>query len=116
MSENTRPSPPKNSLWGLTREEVESLAHTFVQNTGLGRFQLEFEYGSALAHDPWAFEVGGSLETSLTDEQKLSLDREKAGIGKQLSHLPWAMWQLVLLCALGAATQGWDETVINGGN
>ena len=28
---------------------------------------------------------------------------------------PWRMWNLVLLCALGACVQGWDESAVNGG-
>jgi hypothetical protein len=31
-------------------------------------------------------------------------------------HGPWMLWYSIALCAVGAATQGWDQTGSNGAN
>lgn len=31
-------------------------------------------------------------------------------------HGPWMLWYSIGLCAIGAATQGWDQTGANGAN
>lgn len=82
-----------------------------IKETGLTRYHDLFLKGAFIAQNDSAFEGrrddGGFLE----DEERSSLKEEKS---RRWKH-PRTLWALVILCAIGAATQGWDESAIDGG-
>lgn len=64
--------------------------------------------GALVAQDPPAFE---SVE--LLDEA------EKDALRNEVLHKwrqPWSLYFTVVLCSIGAAVQGWDQTGSNGAN
>jgi hypothetical protein len=48
----------------------------------------------------------------LTEEERAALEYEKT----HKWHGPTMLWYSIGLCAVGAATQGWDQTGTNGAN
>lgn len=50
--------------------------------------------------------------TELDDQERAALAYEKA----HKWHGPFMLWYSIALCAIGAATQGWDQTGSNGAN
>ena len=91
--------------------EVRSEVEKFTKETGLEVYSLYFEKGAFIAQNDRAFEGTRDDGLSLTAEEKESLNRETTSRWRQ----PRALWQLVILCAIGAATQGWDESAVDGG-
>lgn len=67
-----------------------------------------FGRAALVARDPDRFQM---LE-QLDDEEKAALQYEK----EHKWHGPVMLWYSVGLCAVGAATQGWDQTGANGAN
>ena len=67
-----------------------------------------FGQAALVARQPDAYQsVAG-----LTPDQVAALDYER----DHKWHGPTMMWFAVTLCAVGAATQGWDQTGSNGAN
>lgn len=95
----------------LEEAEVRSEVSKFIAETSLETFTLFFEKGAFIAQNERAFDGTRDDGLSLTDEEKEILDQEATS---QWRH-PRALWQLVMLCAIGAATQGWDESAVDGG-
>ena len=64
--------------------------------------------GALVAQNPPAF------------EEVLELDEtEKDALRNEVLHKwrqPWALYFTVILCSIGAAVQGWDQTGSNGAN
>lgn len=67
-----------------------------------------FGRAALVARDPERFEMLSELH----DDEKESLVYER---GHKWNG-PVMMWYTVALCAVGAATQGWDQTGSNGAN
>lgn len=67
-----------------------------------------FQKGALVAQDPPAFE---SVE-SLDEVEKDALRNEVLHKWRQ----PWPLYFTVILCSIGAAVQGWDQTGSNGAN
>ena len=67
-----------------------------------------FARGALVARDMDGFE---SI-TELDEEECTALRYEK----DHKWHGPWMLWYSISLCAIGAATQGWDQTGTNGAN
>jgi MFS family permease len=73
--------------------------------------------------------VGRSVELKPTEPEKEQLARDKIDtiedsgdsahpirtwkIDGKKWRLPWPLWRLVMLCALGALVQGWDQSAVN---
>ena len=91
--------------------EVRGEVKKFTKETTLEVYSLYFEKGAFIAQNDRAFEGTRDDGLSLEDEERKSLDRETMSRWRQ----PQTLWQLVILCAIGAATQGWDESAIDGG-
>ena len=91
--------------------KVRSEVANFTKETTLEFYSLYFEKGAFIAQNDRAFEGTRDDGLSLEDEEKESLDRETRSRWRQ----PRTLWQLVILCAIGAATQGWDESAVDGG-
>ena len=91
--------------------DVRCEVEKFTKETGLEVYGLYFEKGAFIAQNERAFEGTRDDGLSLTAEEKESLERETMSRWRQ----PRTLWQLVILCAIGAATQGWDESAVDGG-
>jgi hypothetical protein len=111
---------PPNPLAGYSNEDLQARRKEILQ------YDLEDEdpylqKGLIIAQDPVAYLEGHELapnsssQPSLTDDQIQSLKDETGKIWRQLRNQPIEMWQVIVLCALGAAVQGWDEAAVNGG-
>ena len=64
--------------------------------------------GALVAQDPSKFEQIPELEES-----------EREALRNEVLHKwrqPWALYFTVILCSIGAAVQGWDQTGSNGAN
>lgn len=96
----------------LEEIEVRDEVRKFMKETALDTsFFPFFEKGTFIAQNKRAFEG--------TRDDGLSLTPEETEILRQEATTEWrhprALWQLVILCAIGAATQGWDESAVDGG-
>ena len=67
-----------------------------------------FGRAALVARDPLRFERLDVLEES--ERAALIYERDHKW------HGPWMLWYSIGLCAIGAATQGWDQTGSNGAN
>lgn len=67
-----------------------------------------FAKAALVARDPEEFETVDSL----TEEERAALVYER----DHKWHGPKMLWYSIALCAVGAATQGWDQTGSNGAN
>jgi len=67
-----------------------------------------FARAAKVARDPKTFDE----LPDLLDDEKAALEYERA----HKWHGPWMLWYSIGLCAIGAATQGWDQTGANGAN
>lgn len=67
-----------------------------------------FERAALVAREGERFEN----VTSLTEEERAALIYER----DHKWHGPFMLWYSISLCAIGAATQGWDQTGSNGAN
>ena len=96
----------------LDEEEINSRVDEFIQETGLGLYRQYFLKGAFIAQNDRAFDGPRDDDLSLEDEERTNLREEET---RRWKH-PRSLWQLVILCAFGAATQGWDESAVDGGN
>ncbi|BEJ11812.1 hypothetical protein CspHIS471_0202720 [Cutaneotrichosporon sp. HIS471] len=97
-----------NPLTGMSRDQLMADADAFVDNFGFQADRDTFRLGALVAQRPKEFE---SID-SLSDDDKVTLASERDHIWRQ----PRALIVSVVVCALGAATQGWDQTGSNGAN
>ena len=67
-----------------------------------------FGRAALVARDPTKFEALSELE----DDERAALIYER----DHKWHGPKMLWYSIGLCAIGAATQGWDQTGSNGAN
>lgn len=67
-----------------------------------------FGRAALVARDPENFDTVDEL----TGDERAALTYEK----DHKWHGPFMLWYSISLCAVGAATQGWDQTGSNGAN
>ena len=67
-----------------------------------------FGRAALVARDPDKFE----MVSVLSEDERAALTYEK----DHKWHGPFMLWYSISLCAVGAATQGWDQTGSNGAN
>ncbi|GME57125.1 putative sugar transporter protein [Neofusicoccum parvum] len=98
----------KNPLAGLSKEQLAYQVEEFAKEHNMtDRLDL-LQRGALVAQDPAEFEsVPG-----LTEEEKDALRNEVTHKWRQ----PKALYFTVILCSIGAAVQGWDQTGSNGAN
>ena len=96
---------------GFSDKEVRSEVQKFLNNTTLQQHSMCFMKGAFISQNHRSFESIGDVGLTLTDKEKASLQQEAANRWR----LPRALWPLMVISAIGAATQGWDESAINGG-
>lgn len=67
-----------------------------------------FGRAALVAREPGKFEQVTDLDEG--ERHALTYERDHKW------HGPWMLWYSIALCAVGAATQGWDQTGSNGAN
>lgn len=80
----------------------------FAQEAGLVEHTALLQRGALVAQDPPAFEQISELE-----------EPEREALRNEVLHKwrqPKALYLTVILCSVGAAVQGWDQTGSNGAN
>jgi hypothetical protein len=96
---------------GLEEAQMRDEVFRFIQETSLNDYHSHFLKGAFLAQNPKAFSGTRDDDLFLKDDEAMCLEEEKTNRWKH----PRALWQLVALCAVGAAVQGWDESAVDGG-
>ncbi|KAL6702794.1 hypothetical protein ACN47E_000930 [Coniothyrium glycines] len=97
-----------NPLQRISKEAAAADARTFAESNGLTDRADLFERAALVARNPDDFET----VTGLTDDERAALIYER----DHKWHGPKMLWYSIGLCAVGAATQGWDQTGSNGAN
>ncbi|KAH9862671.1 hypothetical protein J1614_010764 [Plenodomus biglobosus] len=97
-----------NPLARLSKQAVTADARSFAESNGLEAEAALFERAALVARDPTGFE----RLTELEDDERAALiyERDHKWHGSKM------LWYSIGLCAIGAATQGWDQTGSNGAN
>ncbi|PNS15311.1 hypothetical protein CAC42_5482 [Sphaceloma murrayae] len=97
-----------NPLAGIARDQLLADVAEFAQEKGLADYTELLQRGAIVAQDPSIYE---SLDI-LSDEEKDALRFEKDHRWKH----PLALYFTIVVCSIGAAVQGWDQTGSNGAN
>ncbi|WWC73562.1 uncharacterized protein I206_107534 [Kwoniella pini CBS 10737] len=98
----------QNVLHGQSKEQLYAEVDQFVEEHGLQSDVDIFRKAALLAQRPNDY----MAIAELSKEDKDALQYE----GDHKWHYPWKLWFTVITCAIGAATQGWDQTGSNGAN
>ncbi|KAL2412300.1 Polyol transporter 5 [Exophiala dermatitidis] len=98
----------KNPLAHLTNEEVIKDVQDFTRTSGMEDLTPMIVKGALVAKDPPAFET----VPGLTEDEKEAIRNEVLHKWRQ----PKALYFTIILCSIGAAVQGWDQTGSNGAN
>ncbi|WRT68778.1 uncharacterized protein IL334_005758 [Kwoniella shivajii] len=97
-----------NPLHGLSKAEVLANVEEFCRDKGLEDKTDVFKRGALIAQRPTEYEE----IQELTEEDLHWLRKSTASKWSQ----PKMLYFTVIVCAIGAATQGWDQTGSNGAN
>ena len=114
---------------------MEEKLKFFMEETELWDYENHFRKGMFLAQHPQALDtdkrvryladelgLGPSTDLKPTHREYSCLKRDKIDTADEPRkwktdmkkwRLPWPLWRLVTLCALGALIQGWDEAAVN---
>jgi hypothetical protein len=97
-----------NPLARLSKGAAVENAQAWAEEHGMSEHVGLFGRAALVARDPSRFE----MLTELQDDERAALiyEREHKWNG------PVMLWYSIGLCAIGAATQGWDQTGSNGAN
>ncbi|KAL8924112.1 MAG: hypothetical protein Q9208_004249 [Pyrenodesmia sp. 3 TL-2023] len=98
----------ENPLKRTTPQQTVLDAQAFAEAHDMSEHAALFGRAALVARDPDAFE---SI-TELDEEERQALSYEH----DHKWHGPFMLWYSISLCAIGAATQGWDQTGSNGAN
>ena len=98
----------KNPLAHVTHEELVADVDRFAKDNGMADLTPLFIRAAHVAKDPPAFE---SVE-GLTEGEKEAIRNEVLHKWRQ----PKSLFFTIILCSIGAAVQGWDQTGSNGAN
>ncbi|KAK6339168.1 hypothetical protein TWF718_008591 [Orbilia javanica] len=98
----------KNPLAGLSREALFADVDRFARENDLQDIRDDLRKGALVAQDP------GNCEqvVELDDSERQALKDESEHIYKQ----PMSLYISIIVCSIGAAVQGWDQTGSNGAN
>ncbi|KAK5208261.1 hypothetical protein LTR41_006197 [Exophiala xenobiotica] len=105
---NSATAKIKNPLAHLSNEEVIKDVQDFANTNGFPEMTDILIKGALVAKDPPAFESVPGLS-----------EGEKDAIRNEVLHKwrqPKALYFTIILCSVGAAVQGWDQTGSNGAN
>ncbi|KAG8629321.1 hypothetical protein KVT40_003186 [Elsinoe batatas] len=97
-----------NPLAGLTREQLFDDVTKFAHDKGVTEHTELIQRGALIAQDPSLYET---LDV-LSEEEKDALRFEQAHRWKH----PIQLYITIIVCSIGAAVQGWDQTGSNGAN
>ncbi|KAJ7224738.1 MFS transporter [Mycena haematopus] len=97
-----------NPLQRVSKAQAASDAEEFCRTHNLAEHAELFARAALVARDSTNFQ--GVPE--LLPEELAALEYER----DHKWHGPFTMWYSIILCAVGAATQGWDQTGSNGAN
>lgn len=89
-------------------EQVVADAEAYANENGLEEHAALMGRAALVARDPTRFQ----MLDELSDDEKAALQYEK----EHKWHGSKVLWYSIGLCAIGAATQGWDQTGSNGAN
>ncbi|CVK92243.1 related to myo-inositol transport protein ITR1 [Fusarium proliferatum] len=97
----------QNPLQSKTKDQVVADARAFAESNGMSEHVDLFGRAALIARDPDSFE-----SVDLLDDERAALiyERDHKWHGSKM------LWYSIGLCAVGAATQGWDQTGANGAN
>jgi hypothetical protein len=97
-----------NPLARLSKGACAEQAQAFAEGFGMSEHSSLFARAALVARDPERFE----MLTELEDDERAALiyERDHKWHGSKM------LWYSIGLCAVGAATQGWDQTGSNGAN
>ncbi|KAA8903839.1 hypothetical protein FN846DRAFT_953338 [Sphaerosporella brunnea] len=98
----------QNPLADIPRDELLRQVDAFSDENGLEEIQPLLRKGALVAQNPTHFE---SIE-ELTEAEKVHLRFE---VTHKWKH-PKALYLTIIICSVGAAVQGWDQTGSNGAN
>ncbi|KAK6437480.1 hypothetical protein LTR95_006332 [Oleoguttula sp. CCFEE 5521] len=96
----------ENPLRRTSREQTVVDAEAFCNANEMGEHAALFGRAALVARD------GFHNVPGLTEDERTALEYEKG----HKWHGPMMLWYSIGLCAIGAATQGWDQTGSNGAN
>ncbi|OCF33741.1 sugar transporter [Kwoniella heveanensis BCC8398] len=105
---NTVTNVIENPLKRIPRAQVIEDAQAFANNNNLAQYSELFGRAALVARDSKDFD----RIPELTEDERHALQYEK----DHKWHGPFMLWYSITLCAVGAATQGWDQTGSNGAN
>ncbi|PPJ54091.1 hypothetical protein CBER1_06318 [Cercospora berteroae] len=98
----------ENPLKRESPQKVVDNARVFAEGHGMTEYADLFGRAALVAREPLRYrQVDG-----LTPEELAALEYEEG----HKWHGPKMLWYSIALCAIGAATQGWDQTGSNGAN
>ncbi|KIM73040.1 hypothetical protein PILCRDRAFT_803132 [Piloderma croceum F 1598] len=98
----------KNPLTGIPRHQLLRNVEIFAKEHGLSEEIPVLSKGAILAQSPADFETLDVLD-----------DRDQEIIRYEIAHKwshPWTLYMTVIICSIGAATQGWDQMGLNSAN
>ncbi|KAK8869561.1 hypothetical protein IAR55_000128 [Kwoniella newhampshirensis] len=98
----------QNPLYGLSKDTIIHMADRFCSEQGFDDRRDLFKRAALVSQKPNEFETIAEL----TEEDRHWLRREKTHKWDQTT----ALYFLVIVCSIGSAIQGWDNTGANGAN
>lgn len=98
----------RNPLHGLSRDQLLTNVENFAREKELTDKLPILRKGAILAQNPHDYE-----HLDVLDENDKAIIRDEHT--NRWSH-PLTLYLTIVLCSLGAATQGWDQTGSNGAN
>ncbi|KAF7562941.1 hypothetical protein G7046_g1176 [Stylonectria norvegica] len=98
----------ENPLKRHSKEKVVSDAVAFAEQHGMPEHAALFGRAALVARDQDNFTALSELDEQ--EQHALEYERDHKW------HGPKMLWYSISLCAVGAATQGWDQTGSNGAN
>ncbi|KAF2867091.1 sugar transporter-like protein [Massariosphaeria phaeospora] len=98
----------ENPLRRTSPAETVAEARAFAEANGMPEHAALFGRAAMVARDPGRFEMVSDLPD--TERAALIYERDHKWHGSKM------LWFSIGLCAIGAATQGWDQTGSNGAN
>ncbi|KAJ5827226.1 Major facilitator superfamily domain general substrate transporter [Penicillium robsamsonii] len=98
----------QNPLMRSSKEQAIIDARAYAESHNMAEYADLFGRAAVVARNPQDFLSADELD----DEERTALEYER----DHKWHGPWMLWYAIGLCAVGAATQGWDQTGSNGAN
>jgi sugar porter (SP) family MFS transporter len=98
----------ENPLQRISKIDCVHNAHGFCEMAGMPEHATLFGKAALIARDPDKFEEVTELDPD--ERAALVYERDHKWHGSKM------LWYSISLCAIGAATQGWDQTGSNGAN